>query len=129
MIKPQRFFKCKHCGNIAELIFDSGVRIVCCGEKMQELIPNTTDAANEKHVPVITVYNNEITVTIGSVLHPSLPEHNIEWIYLQTDKGFYRKTIGANNKPETKFLLSEDEKPITAYGYCNLHGLWKKDID
>ena len=128
MCNNQKFFRCKHCGNIVGMIKDSGVNVVCCGEKMQELKANTVDASNEKHVPVITVNNNEVTVKVGSVLHPSLPEHNIEWIYLQTCKGGQRKNIGPGKEPIAKFLLTEGETAIAAFEYCNLHGLWKKEI-
>ncbi len=81
-----RFFKCEKCGNILGLIVSSGVTMDCCGAEMVELKPNTVDAAQEKHVPVVTVSGNKVTVQVGSVLHPMLPEHYIMWVYLQTER-------------------------------------------
>lgn len=128
MCKEQRFFKCKHCSNLSGMIDYAGVKMICCGEEMQEIIPNTVDASLEKHVPVVTVIGQEVNIAVGSVLHPSLVEHHIEWIYLQTCCGGHRKCIGAENQPVAKFILAEGEKPVAAFEYCNLHGLWKKDI-
>ncbi len=124
----KKFFICKHCGNLAGMINDSGVNMVCCGEDMQELKANTVDASLEKHVPVVTVVGNKVTAAVGSVLHPSLPEHHIAWIYLQTCCGGHRKCIGAGKEPKAEFLLTEGETPVAVFEYCNIHGLWKKEI-
>ena len=86
----QKFFICEHCGNVIAMVKDSGVPIVCCGQKMKEIIPGTTDAAVEKHVPVYTVEGNKVFVTVGQVAHPMLPEHHIEWVSLQTKFGNQR---------------------------------------
>ncbi len=120
-----KFYKCAHCGNIIAYIHDSGVRCVCCGEEMQELIPNTSDGAGEKHVPVISTDGNLVTVTVGSVEHPMLDAHYIEWIILETSQGRQRKTLKPGGKPQAVFALTEGEQPVAAYEYCNLHGLWK----
>ncbi len=128
MCKEQKFYICKHCGNLIGMIEPSGVPIVCCGEKMSELVANTTDAAVEKHVPVVTVNGNLVTVTIGSVAHPMTPEHHISWVYLGTDKGGQRKCLEVDSEPTVTFALTEDETALEAYEYCNLHGLWKKEI-
>ncbi len=120
-----KFYKCNHCGQIVIKVKDSNVSLVCCGEKMTELVPNTTDAANEKHVPVITINGNDVEVKIGSVAHPMLPEHHIEWIYLETNKGLYRKNLVAGQEPMAIFHLDNDEVVVNAYEYCNLHSLWK----
>ena len=120
----KKFFVCKHCGNMIGLLHDAGVPMMCCGEKMVELVPNTTDAAQEKHVPVATVEGNKVVVNIGSVDHPMLEEHWIQWVYLETDKGGHRKVLNPGEKPNVVFALTEDEKPIAVYEYCNLHGLW-----
>lgn len=93
-----------------------------------ELIPNTTDATGEKHVPVITITNNTVTVKVGSVEHPSLPAHYIEFIIIETDKGIQMKWKKPGNKPEATFTIAEDETVLTAYEYCNLHGLWKAEV-
>ena len=120
----KKFFVCKHCGNMTGLLHDAGVPMMCCGEKMVELVPNTTDAAQEKHVPVATVEGNKVVVNVGSVDHPMLDEHWIQWVYLETDKGGHRKVLNPGEKPNVVFALTEDEKPLAVYEYCNLHGLW-----
>ena len=120
----KKFFVCKHCGNMIGLLHDAGVPMMCCGEKMVELVPNTTDAAQEKHVPVATVEGNKVVVNVGSVDHPMVDEHWIQWVYLETDKGGHRKVLNPGEKPNVVFALTEDEKPIAVYEYCNLHGLW-----
>ena len=122
-----RFFICKHCGNIIGMIHASGVPVVCCGEPMAALVPNTVEASHEKHLPVITVEGDKVTVAIGSVAHPMLPEHYIMWVYLQTENGGQRKCLAPGDKPEVTFALAGD-KAIAAYAYCNLHGLWKTEI-
>lgn len=129
MCNNQKFFICKHCKNLVGMLFDSGVKMVCCNEEMQEVIANTVDASKEKHVPVITINGNEIRVKVGEIAHPMLEEHHIEWIYLQTCCGGQRKCLGAGKEPEAVFLLAEGETPVAAFEYCNLHGLWKKVIE
>ena len=120
----KKFFVCKHCGNMIGLLHDAGVPMMCCGEKMVELVPNTTDAAQEKHVPVATVEGNKVVVNVGSVDHPMAAEHWIQWVYLETDKGGHRKVLNPGEKPHVVFALTEDEKPVAVYESCNLHGLW-----
>lgn len=120
-----KFFKCSHCGNIVEMIEESGVPVVCCGDKMGLMEPNTTDAATEKHVPVIEVEGREVVVKVGSVEHPMVPEHHISWIVLETNFGAQRKYLDHEGKPEARFSLLEGEEVIAAYEYCNLHGFWK----
>lgn len=123
-----KLLKCAHCGNIVKAIEDKGVPVVCCGETMKTLEPNTTDGALEKHVPVITLEGNKARVAVGSVEHPMIPEHYITTIFLETDNAVYEKKLTANNKPEAVFTLNENEKLIAAYEYCNLHGFWKKEL-
>ena len=122
-----RFYICETCGNIIGKIKDSGVPVVCCGKPMKELIPNTTDAAQEKHVPVVSAEGNKVKVTVGSVEHPMSSEHLIEWVYVQTEKGGQRKAFTTSDKPVAVFEIVDD-KPIAVFAYCNLHGLWKKDL-
>ena len=118
------FYKCAHCGNIIAHINDSGVRVVCCGEEMKPLIPNTTDAAGEKHVPLIKQEGNLVTVSVGSVAHPMLEAHYIQWIILETKQGRQRKMLKAGEKPAAVFALTDGDEVVAAYEYCNLHGLW-----
>lgn len=122
-----KFYKCAHCGNIIAYIHDSGVRVSCCGEEMKELLPNTTDAAGEKHVPVITAEGQTITVRVGSVTHPMLDAHYIEWIMLETKRGRQRRALKPGEEPEAVFALVPGDEVVAAYEYCNLHGLWKAE--
>ena len=121
----QRFYKCNHCGNIIEKIEDKGVPVVCCGEKMEELIPGTVDAAVEKHVPQYSVEGNLVKVAVGSVEHPMIPEHFIQWVRLQTKQGTQLKKLSPGEKPEVVFALAEGDSVEAVYAYCNLHGLWE----
>lgn len=122
----QKFFICKTCGNIIAMVKESGVPIECCGEPMEELVPGTVDASLEKHVPVYEVKDGVVAVTVGGVEHPMAPEHYIEWISLQTDKGNQRKVLNPGQKPSATFYIGKDEQVEAVYAYCNLHGLWKK---
>ena len=121
----QKFYICSHCGNIIAFVKNKGVPIMCCGQKMTEIIPGTTDAATEKHVPVITQEGNIVTITVGAIEHPMTPKHFIEWISLETNKGNQRKILVPNTAPVAKFALIEGEEVVAAYAYCNLHSLWK----
>lgn len=127
-MKETKFYICNHCGNIIGKIHDSGVPVVCCGEKMKQLIPGEVEASVEKHLPVVTHNGNTVTAIVGSVNHPMTEEHSITWVYLQTDKGGQRKNLLPGNDPRVTFALADDENPIAVYAYCNLHGLWKTNI-
>lgn len=121
-----KFYKCRHCGNVIEKVVDSKVPVVCCGEKMEELVANTVDASAEKHVPVVTRIDDcTIRVEVGSVPHPMLPEHHIAFIYVETENGGIR--VNLTDKPEA-VICTCSSKPIAVYEYCNLHGLWKTEL-
>ena len=121
-----RFHKCAHCGNVIQKVVDSKVPVVCCGQRMEELIPGTVDASLEKHVPAVTrVDDKTIKVEVGSVHHPMLPEHHIAFIYVETENGGIR--VDLKDKPEAVIYLG-DEKAVAVYEYCNLHGLWKTEL-
>ena len=122
-----KFRICTHCGNFIGMIKDTGVPVICCGEPMKEVVANTEDAAQEKHVPVVNVDGDNISVNVGSVDHPMLEEHWINWIYVETEKGAQRKELKPGEKPAAVFNV-KDDKAIAVYEYCNLHGLWKKDL-
>ena len=122
-----KVLRCNHCGNIATLIEDKGVPIVCCGDQMEELKANTTDAATEKHVPEVKVEDNKVHVVVGSTIHPMTEEHLIQWICLETENGGQLKKLTATDEPKAVFCLGED-KATAVYEYCNLHGLWKKEL-
>ena len=121
-----KFYVCNHCGNIIRFDKNTGVPVVCCGEPMEELVPGTTDAATEKHVPVIEINGNVVTVKIGEVEHPMLEEHYIEWIVLETKDMEYKASLNPGEKPEATFILNDGDEVVAAYEYCNLHRLWKK---
>lgn len=123
-----RFYVCEHCGNIVGLIHNAGVPMMCCGQKMTELVPNTEEASVEKHLPVVSVDGDKVYVEIGSAPHPMVEEHHIVWVYLQTDRGGQRKCLEIGSEPKVTFALT-DEKPLAVYAYCNLHGLWRTDIE
>ena len=121
-----KFYKCRHCGNVIMKVVDSRVPVVCCGEKMEELVPGIMEASVEKHLPVITWLDfNVMKVEVGSVAHPMLPEHHIAFIYVETEHGGIR--VDLNDKPEAVIALGE-EKAVAVYEYCNLHGLWKTEL-
>ena len=122
----QKFYRCSVCGNIIAKVKDTGVPVMCCGKKMEEMIPGTSDGAHEKHVPVYTVEGNLVTVKVGEVEHPMVDNHYIEWVSLQTKQGNQRKFLKPGEKPEVVFAIVEGDEVEAVYEYCNLHGLWKK---
>lgn len=122
-----KYYICEHCGNIIEFVKDAGVPVMCCGQKMTELVPGTSDGALEKHVPVVTRNGNHILVEIGSVSHPMMENHYIEWIVIETKKGSQKVKLTHTDAPKAEFLLAEDDEFVAAYEYCNLHGLWKSE--
>ena len=120
-----KFYRCKHCGQIIAIIKKTNAKIICCGEEMEEIIPGSIDASLEKHVPVVKQENNIVTVTIGSVPHPMLEAHYIEWIALQTKSKNQRKFLKPTDLPIAVFTIDEGDEVEAVYAYCNLHGLWK----
>ena len=122
-----KVYQCNQCGNVVSMISASGVPVMCCGKKMDEMVPNTVDASAEKHVPVVEVTTNKVEVIIGEVQHPMAEEHYIEWIALETEQGMQLKKLTPGEEPTEIFCLN-GEKATAAYAYCNLHGLWKTEI-
>lgn len=122
-----KFFKCPHCGNIITKVHEAGVPVVCCGQKMEELIPGTSDGAAEKHVPAVEVNGKVVRAQIGSVEHPMVDVHYIEFVALESKEGLQVKYLKPEDAPVAEFVLSESDEPIAVYEYCNLHGLWKAD--
>ncbi len=120
-----KFYICKGCGKIIAIVKDSACPTKCCGEAMQEIIPGTTDAAVEKHVPVLEVKDNKAYVTVGEVIHPMTEAHFIEWIAIETKNGNQRKTLTPTDEPKAVFPLLEGDEVLAVYAYCNLHSLWK----
>ena len=126
----KRFFICKESGDIVGLIHDGGGKLSCCGEDLKELKANTTDAAQEKHVPVPTydAAKHEVTVSVGSVAHPMTEEHLINWVMLVTKRGTQRVDLTAVDAPTVTFRLADGDAPVKVLAYCNLHGLWQAEI-
>ncbi|MGI6072148.1 MAG: desulfoferrodoxin family protein [Lachnospiraceae bacterium] len=122
-----KFYICRICGNLIRMINDTGVPVVCCGQKMEALAPNTVDASGEKHLPVATVENGTVNVNVSSVDHPMIPEHFIEWIYVQTENGGQLRELKPGDAPRASFCLG-DEKAVAVYAYCNLHDLWMTEL-
>ena len=121
----QKFYICKHCGNIYAAVKQTKVPVMCCGAKMEEIIPGTVEASLEKHVPVYTVEGNIVKVKVGSAPHPMLDVHYIEWMSIQTKQGNQRKALKPGDDPTACFALCEGDEVEAVYAYCNLHGLWK----
>ena len=124
-----KFFICETCKNIITHLQSSGVPVVCCGKSMTELVPGTTDGAMEKHVPVVEREGKRVTVKVGAVEHPMMEAHYIVFIALETTQGSQIKYLKPGDKPEAVFALAEGEEPKAAFEYCNLHGLWKKELE
>ena len=123
-----RFFKCRHCGNVIQKVVDSKVPVVCCGEKMEELVPGTVEASVEKHLPVVTwIDDKTIKVEVGSVAHPMLAEHHIAFVYVETENGGIRIDLPHEGKAEAEICVCSG-KPVAVYEYCNLHGVWKTEL-
>lgn len=120
-----KFYRCKKCGKIIAIVEETKVPTMCCGEAMEELVPGTVDAATEKHVPVCEVEGNIVTVKVGSVEHPMLDEHYIQWIAIKTTNGNQRKVLKPGEAPVAKFAIIDGDEVQEVYEYCNLHGLWK----
>ena len=127
-MNESKFYICEHCGNIIEKVQDKKVPVVCCGEKMKLLEAGVVEASHEKHIPVVSVEGREVKVEIGSVAHPMAEEHSILWVCLETSCGVYRKHLKVGAPPIAHFALSEGERPVAVYAYCNLHGLWKSEL-
>ena len=122
-----KFYRCAHCGQIVAIVKKTGVPVICCGEPMKELIPGTTDAAAEKDVHRFEVKGDVVEVTVGSVEHPMLEEHYIEWIAVQTKQGNQRKSLEPGEPPKACFRICDGDEVEAVYAYCNLHSLWKAE--
>lgn len=128
-VMATKFFFCETCGNVIVKFVSSGVTPVCCGAEMKELVPGVTDGAGEKHLPVIEQVDEcTIKVKVGAQVHPMTKGHHIVFIYLETKHGGQVKYLDPEGEAEAVFCLGKD-KPVAVYEYCNIHGLWKTDIE
>lgn len=117
------FYICPTCGNLVYTVHNAGVPLLCCGQKMQKLEPNTVEASGEKHLPVAALEGDTLHVSVGSVEHPMAAEHMIQWIFVETEQGGQIRYLQVGQAPKADFVLG-GEKPVAVYAYCNLHGLW-----
>jgi superoxide reductase len=120
-----KFYRCPVCGQIVAIVNQTAVPVMCCGKPMEAIIPSSTDAAVEKHVPVYEVHGNLVEVTVGSAEHPMQPEHYIQWIALKTKNGNQRKILQPGEPPKACFAICDGDTVEEVYAYCNLHSLWK----
>ncbi len=120
-----KFYRCMRCGNQIEMIHDAGPNPICCGADMREMIPGSSDGAAEKHVPVVSVEGNTVTVMVGEDPHPMIDAHYIPWVLIETKAGTQRKNLKPGSEPKVSFLLTEGDELVAVYAYCNLHGLWE----
>ena len=118
-------YVCKKCGTAVALVKKGHCLPTCCGTLMEEVLPGTSDGAVEKHVPVVAIDGNLVTVAVGSAEHPMADAHYIEWIAIETSEGRQRKTLKPGDAPKAVFALAPGETFVSAWAYCNLHGLWK----
>lgn len=125
-----KFFKSTHSGNVTIVPADQAGDFTGHGHggAIVELVANTTDAATEKHVPVVTVEGNAVHVQVGEVAHPMTPEHLIGLIVLVTEKGYQVVKLTSDDAPEADFAVAAGDKPLAVYEYCNLHGLWVAEL-
>lgn len=123
--KLSEVYRCRVCGNIVEIVHPSNGELVCCGQAMRLQEENTVDASQEKHVPMVEIKDNQVSVKIGSEVHPMTEEHYIEWIEVITTSGqVYRHALKPGDEPVADFIIQSDVSEVRAY--CNLHGLWSK---
>lgn len=123
-----KFFLCTVCGNVAVKVMDSGADLSCCGKEMVELVPQNVDGLGEKHLPVVKALDDgKFKVTVSTVAHPMTKDHQIEFIYLETEHGGHIRYLKPGDPAEAVFRLC-NEKPVAAYAYCNIHGLWKSKL-
>ena len=123
-----KFYVCPICKNVVELVVDHHVPVVCCGTKMNLLDPNTENAAVEKHMPVATIENDVLTVSVGEVTHPMLEKHSIKFISVKAGNNVLRYNLTPEENPSAKFNLNGYKGLVQVYAYCDLHGLWKVDV-
>lgn len=121
------YYYCEVCGNLVEGVQSADVGMMCCGRRMNKLVPGTVEASREKHLPEVRIEGDTVKVTVGAVLHPMTENHSIKWIALHTDKGSHRIHLSVTDSPEATFTVP-GEKPLKALAYCDLHGLWQTDI-
>ena len=122
------FYVCEKDGAVASVFGGSVSDLFCGGEPMIRLIPNTSEGAQEKHLPVVEQQGSELTVKVGSVFHPMSQEHSIQWVCLETVQGMQIVSLPHDGEPVARFALAQGDRAVAAYAYCNLHGFWKTQL-
>lgn len=120
-----KIYRCNVCGNVVELLVNGGGTLVCCDEDMELLVPKENDEGNEKHLPVVEISGNEVTVKVGSVAHPMTEAHYIQWISIFYNNKIQKVKLNYTDEPKAIFTVDEEFETIEVYEYCNIHGLWK----
>lgn len=126
-MKDVKFYICETCGKVIQIVEDRRVPTVCCGKPMKLLEAGTVDASREKHIPEVEIDGDLLHVTVGAVLHPMTEPHHIAWIYVQFENGGQLVYLDHEGEPKATVALG-GKKPVAVYEYCNLHGLWKKEL-
>ena len=121
----QKFFICRHCGNLIALLRDKGVPVYCCGEPMEPLLPGQAEGSGEKHIPVVQQQDGKVQVSVGAAEHPMTREHYIEWICLETERGIQYAHLNPEDKPRAEFPLCPGDAVRSVYAFCNQHDLWR----
>lgn len=124
----KKFYYCETCKKLVQVQNNGGGQLVCCGKPMVELQANSTDGVQEKHVPQVSTQGDKVTVCVGSVSHPMTEEHLIQWVYLETQQGGQFRYFSHTEEPKAEFIVAPGDKAAAVYGYCNLHGLWVKEL-
>jgi superoxide reductase len=120
-----KLYRCNVCGNVVELLVSGGGTLVCCGEDMEELVAKEGNESNEKHLPIVGADGNKVTVKVGSIAHPMMEAHYIQWIVIFYNNKIQRVKLNYTDEPKAIFTVDEDYKEMEVYEYCNIHGLWK----
>lgn len=124
-----KIYRCNICGKLIITLNDKDTPTICCNKEMVPLTAKEQDEiTGEKHQPKVSIFCDKVYVRVGEQLHPHIDKHHIEWILLETNNGYQIRYLTPENEPTTTFKLGIGSYPKTVYSYCNIHGLWKKDI-
>lgn len=124
-MEKKQVYRCSVCGNIVEVVNVGGGTLVCCGQPMELVVEKSSEEGMEKHLPVVSVDGNVVSVKVGSIPHPMVDEHFIQWIECIVGDDCYKKELKPNDLPEASFNIDGDLSNIIVRAYCNVHGLWK----
>lgn len=120
-----RFFVCNHCNSVVAMVSGDEIPEQCCGEFFQEIVPGTSEGAQEKHIPVYEINGETVNVSVGETEHPMTPEHYIDWVCIETEDGLQFKKLNPSMSPHISFSISKGNNVKAVYAFCNQHSLWK----